>query len=224
MTPEDLVPLESRRSGEARETAAAPLPHVIAWNLTKRCNLACAHCYIAAGSWQTASGELSTTECHDIVEAILSVNPSPMLVLSGGEPLLRDDLEEIAAHASRDGATVVVGTNGTRLTDARIASLMKAGVSGVAVSVDSLDPRYHDRFRHGAGALEETVEAVARLREHRLDFVIQTEGIAGRFALLPPGRQRPERWLSTSTSWSRPAGVRGCPGSLRRRTRRFSAS
>ena len=163
--------------------AAAPLtaaarpeavPHVVAWNLTQRCNLACAHCYIAAGPWHGEAGELSTDEVRRISDEILVLNPSPMFVLSGGEPLLRDDLEEIAAHAKAGGATVVVGTNGTGLTEGRIASLQEAGVTGVAVSVDSLSGRYHDRFRHGGGAHRDTLAAVERLRDARLDFIVQT--------------------------------------------------
>src|SRR5690606_24736134 len=96
-----------------------------------------------------------------------------------------EDLEDFAAHASGAGATVVVGTNGTRLTATRIASLQAAGVTGVALSVDSLDARYHDRFRHGDGALEDTLEAVERLREARLDFVIQTTLTPGNRHELP---------------------------------------
>lgn len=160
------------------------LPHVVAWNLTRRCNLACAHCYIAAGSWHAEAGELSTERCHEILDQVLEVNPRPMLILTGGEPLLRDDLEELAHHASEGGATVVVGTNGTRLDHARIESLMAAGVTGVAVSVDSLDSTYHDRFRHGSGALQDTLDAVERLRAHRLDFVIQTSLTRGNRAEL----------------------------------------
>ncbi|MFQ5888840.1 MAG: radical SAM protein [Gemmatimonadota bacterium] len=150
------------------------LPHVVAWNVTRRCNLACAHCYISAGTWHSAEGELTTGECFRIIEEILALNPAPLLILSGGEPLLRDDLEAIASHAHKGGATVVVGTNGTRLTVERIESLQEAGVSGAAISVDSLNPRYHDRFRHGSGALEETLGAVERLRNARLDFIVQT--------------------------------------------------
>lgn len=194
------VPPHGRAAGSsALEQAEARslgenLPHVIAWNLTKRCNLACAHCYISAGSWHATSGELTTAECHRITDEILELNrsaaevaegvgpggplrggrPAPIFILSGGEPLLRDDLEQIAEHAAARGATVVVGTNGTRLTRERIDSLKSAGVSGVAVSVDSLEPAYHDRFRHGGGALEDTLAAVERLREQRLDFVVQT--------------------------------------------------
>ena len=151
-----------------------PIPHVVAWNITRRCNLACAHCYISAGSWHSAESELSTEDCLRIVDEILAANPSPMLILSGGEPLVRDDLETIAARASAGGATVVVGTNGIGLTDERIISLKAAGIQGVAVSVDSLNPAYHDRFRHGVGALEQTLAAIDRLARHKLDFIIQT--------------------------------------------------
>lgn len=150
------------------------LPHVVAWNLTRRCNLECSHCYISAGAWHRGEGELSTAECFRILDDLLAVNPSMLLILSGGEPLLRDDLESIAERAASAGATVVVGTNGILLTDERIESLKEAGVRGVAVSVDSLDPTYHDRFRHGVGALEGTLAAVDRLVLHELDFIIQT--------------------------------------------------
>jgi len=108
-----------------------------------------------------------------------------MFVLSGGEPLLRNDLEAIAEHMSSRGATVVVGTNGTRLTDDRISALRSAGVSGVAISVDSLDARYHDRFRHGDGALADTLAAVDRLNRHRLDFIVQTTVTRGNRHELP---------------------------------------
>jgi len=161
-----------------------PIPHVVAWNVTQRCNLACAHCYISAGSWHSAQSELSTDDCLRVVDEILAANSSPMLILSGGEPLVRDDLETIAARATAGGATVVVGTNGIGLTDERIISLKAAGVQGVAVSIDSLDPTYHDRFRHGAGALGQTLEAIDRLARHELDFIIQTTVTRGNRAEL----------------------------------------
>ncbi|MFW6079680.1 MAG: radical SAM protein, partial [Gemmatimonadota bacterium] len=220
----ETAPLASdaRPSGDGRH-----LPHVVAWNLTRRCNLACAHCYIAAGSWHAAANELSTAECRRIIDEIFATHrraasgeyaaatadattsdaadpadadgpthlasdgpaahhaPAPFFILSGGEPLLRDDLEEIAAYATDRGATVVVGTNGTRLTRERIRSLKRAGVTGVAISVDSLDPTYHDRFRHGAGALDDTLAAVERLGEERLDFVVQTTLTRGNRHELP---------------------------------------
>lgn len=162
------------------------VPHVVAWNLTRRCNLQCAHCYIAAGPTETARDELSTDEWLRIGEEILALNPAPMFILSGGEPLLRDDLSTIASFATQRGATVVVGTNGTLLTDDRIEELQTAGVSGVAVSVESLRPTYHDRFRRGHGSLEATRAAVERLCHHGLDFVIQTTLTRGNRGELTP--------------------------------------
>jgi AdoMet-dependent heme synthase len=160
------------------------VPHVVAWNLTRRCNLECAHCYIAAGPHETAAGELSTAECLALLDQILEVNPAPLIILSGGEPLLREDLSTIAAHGARRGATMVVGTNGTLLSEERIGTLAEAGVRGVAVSVDSLRPSYHDNFRHARGSLADTTAALTRLRAARLDFIIQTTVTKGNRAEL----------------------------------------
>jgi AdoMet-dependent heme synthase len=157
-----------------REPAEDQLPHVVAWNLTRRCNLRCTHCYISAGPFESAESELGPDECRRVVDQLLAVNPAPLLILSGGEPLLRADLPELAAYASERGATVVVGTNGTSLTEARVAMLKDAGVAGVAVSVDSLDDARHDGFRGGAHALSSTLAGLEHLRARRLDFVLQT--------------------------------------------------
>lgn len=117
---------------------------------------------------------MKAAEFRRITDEILELVPAPMFILTGGEPLARDDLEELAAYAVGRGATVVVGTNGTGLSSERIASLKAAGVTGVAVSIDSLDAQYHNRFRHGDQALEETVAAIDRLADAGLDFIIQT--------------------------------------------------
>ncbi len=174
----------------------APVPHVVAWNLTRRCNLRCAHCYISAGPDAHTEGELTTAECLRIADEILEVNPRPLFILSGGEPLLRDDLYTIARHAVDAGATVTVGTNGTFLDDAAIDALGAAGVSGVAVSIDSLRPRYHDRFRQGCGAHAASLAAIERLQVHELDFVVQMTVTRG---------NRDE--LSALAEWSASAGA-----------------
>ena len=175
----------SRLLEAEREPAEAFLPHVVAWNLTRRCNLACTHCYISAGPFEPAEGELTLDECRRVVDEVVALNPSPLLILSGGEPLVRQDLPTIAAYASGRGATVVVGTNGTLLTDERIAALKGAGVSGVAVSVDSLEQPRHDLFRGSPRALERTVQALSRLREQRLDFIVQTTATPGNADEIP---------------------------------------
>src|SRR5438046_7234070 len=147
-------------SRSKREIDVDYVPHVVAWNLTRRCNLECAHCYISAGPHESATSELDTAECLRIIDELLAVNPAPMLILSGGEPLLRQDLNQIAAYAAQRGATVVLGTNGTLLTEERIAGLKAAGVRGVAVPINSLRPSDHDRFAHGPGRRHHTSPAL----------------------------------------------------------------
>src|SRR2546422_9766162 len=85
---------------------------------------------MAAGPGESATAELAPATFLGIVDQLLAVSPAPMLILSGGEPLLREDLTEIARYASEKGATVVVGTNGTLLSDERIAALKQAGGGG----------------------------------------------------------------------------------------------
>ena len=127
-------------------------PYVVSWNLTYRCNLACEHCYLDAKVLRDgAPDELGTEELKDVISDIASVGPEAMIVLTGGEPLLRRDIEELAGHATALGLMVVVGTNGIPLTPERIERLKQSGVAGVGISVDSLDPDHHDAFRGRAG-------------------------------------------------------------------------
>ena len=191
--------------------AESPVPHVVAWNLTARCNLACDHCYIAAGPWMPTEQDLTLPEIKRITDEILDINPGPMFVLTGGEPLLRKDLEEIADYGASRGATVVVGTNGTGLTEKRIRSLKDAGVTGVAVSVDSMLPERHNTFRHGKSALEETTAAIARMKDARMDFIVQT-------TVTPQNREE----VAELARWSAAHGAASVPP--HRRWRRQAAA
>jgi radical SAM protein with 4Fe4S-binding SPASM domain len=197
------------------------LPHVVAWNLTRRCNLECAHCYISAGPTERATSELDTETCLRIVDELVAVNPTPLLILSGGEPLLRDDLTVIARHAARRGATVVVGTNGTLLTAERIAALKDAGVRGVAVSVDSLRPSYHDNFRHGVGSLADTQAGTrdGSVRSGSTSSFRRRSRRATAASSLNSWHGRRTRALcrSTAISWCRPGRGRGADRPFARR-------
>lgn len=150
-------------------------PFLIAWNLTKRCNLRCAHCYLSAGERDAgAVDELTTEECFRVVDELCTVNPASILVLTGGEPLLRSDLPAIARYATQKGMMVVVGTNGTLLSDAKIRELQNAGVMGVSISVDSLDLQKHDTFRRLPGALEGAMKGIGACNRNGLPFQIHT--------------------------------------------------
>lgn len=153
--------------------AAIEPPFLVALNLTRRCNLRCAHCYLDAGT-RDAGGpsELATAEVLALLDRITSLSNETMIVLTGGEPLLRPDLDAIARHAADLGLMVVIGTNGMRLDDRRVERLQAAGVRAVGVSVDSLDPDYHDRFRGLPGAWRAAMAGLDSCRRAGLMFQI----------------------------------------------------
>ena len=142
----------------------------MSWNLTQRCNLFCAHCYLSAAPGADPAGELTTAECRRILDEIARVQPGTFLILTGGEPLLRRDLYELAARGRDHGFTVVVGTNGVLLREKQARLLREHGVQGASLSLDSTDPARHDRFRHLPGAWQGAVRATEALRAEGLDF------------------------------------------------------
>jgi len=148
-------------------------PFLVALNLTRRCNLGCAHCYLDAGVLCSgAPGELATDEVLALLTDIASLSNETMVVLTGGEPLLRSDLEAIAQCATGLGLMVVVGTNGMLLHPRRVAALQVAGVRAVGISLDSLDPGYHDHFRGRPGAWQATLAGIEACRRNGLMFQI----------------------------------------------------
>ena len=146
---------------------------LLAINLTKRCNLACAHCYMDAETMKHGSeNELTTEEVCGLLNDIAGRGTETMVVLTGGEPMMRGDLEELVAHGVGCGLAMVVGTNGVALTDKRVQSLKAAGTMGVGISVDSLDPEKHDAFRGLNGAWEKTMQGIEACKRHDLPFQI----------------------------------------------------
>lgn len=148
--------------------------YAISWNLTRRCNLFCAHCYLSACAGADASGELSTEECRRVIDEIAQVNPNVFLILTGGEPLLRRDLFDLTAYASDKGFTLVLGTNGVLLRERQARLMRRSGIRGASISLDSTDAKKHDTFRHLPGAWHGAVRATKVLRAEGLDFSIHT--------------------------------------------------
>lgn len=144
-----------------------------ALNLTRRCNLRCAHCYLDAGTRDAGNGdELATADVVALLERIASLGNGTMIVLTGGEPLLRRDIETLARQATDLGHMVVVGTNGMLLDERRVAALQNAGVRAVGISLDSLKPAYHDSFRGLPGAWCATMKGIDTCRRAGLIFQI----------------------------------------------------
>lgn len=150
-------------------------PTLISWNLTRRCNLACGHCYLDAVQRKSAcADELSGDEALRLVREIAELAPGAMLVLTGGEPLLRRDLPVIVAAAADAGLLPVIGTNGLLLDAAHAARLRLAGAMGVGISLDSATPQFHDRLRGQSGAWAGALAGMAAARAAGLGVLMQT--------------------------------------------------
>ena len=153
--------------------------HIVSWNVTYRCNLLCQHCYLPGhekgeGLEPNLSQELTTAEALQLIDQIARVNPEVMLILSGGEPLLRKDILELAQYASGKGMMVVLGSNGLLIDDPVASQLKQRGVSGVSIALDSLDPEIHDQIRSRKGAWELAVRAVGICQNHGMAVQINT--------------------------------------------------
>ena len=137
---------------------ATPGPQLVAWEITRSCNLSCAHCRASARSGNY-TGELSTEECFRLVDQIAEVG-RPILILTGGEPLLREDVFEVGKYAAGKGFRVVMGTNGTMVTESIAAQMKAVPLSRISVSLDFPTPELQDEFRGAAGAFESALAGI----------------------------------------------------------------
>ncbi|MGE5554018.1 MAG: radical SAM protein [Betaproteobacteria bacterium] len=130
---------------------------LVVWNTTNRCNLKCKHCYIGAED-RVYEGELTNAEAKAFI-ADLGEMQVPVLLFSGGEPLVRSDLYELGAFAAERGLRPVISTNGTLITPEAAKKIKEAGFQYVGVSIDGA-PETHDGFRGIRGAFERAVEGI----------------------------------------------------------------
>lgn len=132
---------------------------LISWNTTKKCNLNCVHCYRESGMNVDTGKELTTEEGKKLIGEISKAG-FRLLILSGGEPLLREDIFELVGAAKEARIMPAMGTNGTLLTREIADELYSAGLKGIAISIDSLDETYHDEFRGQQGAFNKAQEGI----------------------------------------------------------------
>ena len=135
---------------------------VVIWNLIRRCNLACKHCYATSADIDFA-GELETAEVFAVMDDLKAYGVS-VLILSGGEPLLRPDIFEISARAREMGFYVGLSSNGTLINDDNIADIERIGYDYVGVSLDGMRDT-HDRFRRKQGAFDDSIHGIRLCRE-----------------------------------------------------------
>lgn len=148
------------------------VPLVMSWNVTRECNMKCSHCYINATD-KKLDNELTTAEAKKLMDQIYEVS-APLLILSGGEPLLRPDIYELIEYGSKKGLKIGLGSNGSLIDEATARKLKESGIATVSISIDSNIPKQHDEFRGVDGAWEKAVEACRALRKNNVLVQVNT--------------------------------------------------
>ena len=147
----------SGQSDHLRYQAGDSLGPVIAYNCTAKCNLRCLHCYSSATS-NNCDDELTTCQAKQLLSQLSQVN-CPVVLFTGGEPLLRSDLFELLAEAKRLGLKPVISSNGTLIDSAAAEKLAKTGIRYVGISIDG-QQEFHDRFRQTKGCFKAAVTGI----------------------------------------------------------------
>jgi len=155
-----------------RPGEAAFLPRVLAWELTRRCNLGCIHCRAAAGI-EAPEGELTLDEYKRLTDDVAAF-ASPIVILTGGEPLLRPDLFEIAAYVTAKGLRAALSTNGTLVTPLVAEKLKAAGVRASSISIDGSTAAIHDDFRRQPGAFAASLAGMKIIQDAGLTVQVNT--------------------------------------------------
>lgn len=148
------------------------VPLVMSWNVTRECNMKCSHCYINATE-KKLNNELTTQEAKNLMDQIYQVS-APLLILSGGEPLLRSDIFELISYGAKKGLKMGLGSNGSLIDEAVAKKLKEAGIATVSISLDSNIAAQHDEFRGVTGAWEKAVQACKVLRKNNVLVQVNT--------------------------------------------------
>ncbi len=145
---------------------------MIAWEVTRSCNLSCVHCR-AASHLGPYPGELSTSECLSLIDDIARF-AKPVIILTGGEPLLRPDIFDLAAYGTQKGLRMVMATNGTLVDQAVARKMIAGGIQRVSISIDGPDAPTHDAFRQQPGAFAGALAGIEAMKAAGMEFQINT--------------------------------------------------
>jgi heme b synthase len=145
---------------------------MVAWEVTRSCNLACVHCR-ASSVHGPYKGELDTARCLSLLDEIVAFS-RPVIILTGGEPLLREDIFTIASYGNRKGLRMVMATNGTLVTDEMAVRIRESGIRRVSISIDGRNAKSHDAFRAVPGAFQGALDGIKALKKAGVEFQINT--------------------------------------------------
>ena len=138
---------------------------VVVWNMTKRCNLKCVHCYAHAVDTD-GTDDISTAQAKTMIDDLAAYG-APVMLFSGGEPLVRRDLTKLAKYATEKGMRAVISTNGTLITREKARELKQVGLSYVGISLDGAEST-HDAFRGVSGSFRKAMQAIEHCKEEGL--------------------------------------------------------
>jgi len=161
-----------RRAREGQVDVAYEAPHLVAWELTRSCYLNCRHCR-AAARHGPYSGELTTEEAFRLLDQFRELGRF-IVILTGGEPMMRPDIWEIARHGADLGLRMVLAPCGVLVTDETVARMREAGIERISLSIDGATAESHDDFRRVPGAFDMVVAAAAAARRGGMPFQINT--------------------------------------------------
>lgn len=145
---------------------------LVAWEVTRNCNLNCMHCR-AAATRGPYTGELDTGQCLNLLDEIKKAG-DPIVILTGGEPLLREDIFEIARYGTDKGLRMVMAPNGTLITEALAREMADAGIQRISISIDGATPESHDQFRGVEGAFDGAMRGIRHAKNAGIEFQINT--------------------------------------------------
>jgi heme b synthase len=158
----------SHPQGEKKEAAL----RLVAWEITRNCNLNCVHCR-AAATKGPYTGEADTAAALRLLDQIAEVG-SPIVILTGGEPLLRPDIFDIASYGTAKGLRMVMAPNGTLITETYAEKMADAGIRRISISLDGSTKEIHDAFRGVEGAFEGALRGLRFAKAAGIEFQINT--------------------------------------------------
>lgn len=148
------------------------IPRLIAWEVTRTCRLNCKHCRAGATN-EFYKDEFHKDEIFKVLENIASFS-KPIIILTGGEPMLREDIYEITSYGTQLGLKMVMAPCGMLITKEAIEKMKESGIRRISLSLDGANPRTHDDFRQKQGAFDEVIKAAELAKENGLEFQINT--------------------------------------------------
>lgn len=159
-------------TGHAHKKGKGAEIRLVAWEITRNCNLSCVHCR-ASATMGPYTGELDTQSCLKLLDQI-SETGNPIVILTGGEPLLRPDIFEIASYGTDKGLRMVMAPNGTLITKDSARKMAESGIKRISISLDGSTREKHDKFRGVDGAYEGALRGIEFAKQAGIEFQINT--------------------------------------------------